>query len=69
MGAEEREQVALFSSSGAEGAETREQLSRESSAVRGSEEGKEANQRRQVTLRSVYNPSSSTPKTSHVRTY
>lgn len=42
MGAEEREQVALFSSSGADGAETREQLSRESSAVRGSEEGKEA---------------------------
>lgn len=37
MGAEEREQVALFSSSGADGAETREQLSRESSAVRGSE--------------------------------
>lgn len=40
MGAEEREQVALFSSSGADGAETREQLSRESSAVRGSEVGR-----------------------------
>lgn len=40
MGAEEREQVALFSASGADGAETREQPSRESSAVRGSEEGR-----------------------------
>lgn len=41
MGAEEREQVALFSSSGADGAETREQPSRESSAVSGSEAGRE----------------------------
>lgn len=40
VGAEEREQVALFSTSGADGAETREQLSRESSAVRGSEVGR-----------------------------
>lgn len=40
MGAEEREQVALFSTSGADGAETREQPSRESSAVRGSEVGR-----------------------------
>lgn len=40
MGAEEREQVALFSTSRADGAETREQLSRESSAVRGSEMGR-----------------------------
>lgn len=40
MGAEEREQVALFSTSGADGAETREQPSRESSAVSGSEAGR-----------------------------
>lgn len=40
VGAEEREQVPLFSTSGADGAETREQLSRESSAVRGSEMGR-----------------------------
>lgn len=39
VGAEEREQVALFSASGPDGAETREQPSRESSAVRGSEAG------------------------------
>ena len=40
IGPEEREQVALFSSSGTDGAETREQLSRESSAVSGSEVGR-----------------------------
>lgn len=40
VGAEEREQVALFSASGPDGAETREQPSRESSAVRGSGEGR-----------------------------
>lgn len=46
VGAEEREQVALLSASGPEGAETREQPSRESSAVRGSvvEGGKEPKQ-------------------------
>lgn len=40
VGAEEREQVALFSASGPDGPETREQPSRESSAVRGSEAGR-----------------------------
>lgn len=61
VGAEEREQVALFSTSGADGAETREQLSRESSAVRGSEMGR--TQPKNGTWLSdqprVYNPASS----------
>lgn len=53
MGAEEREQVALFSTSGADRAETREQLSRESSAARGSEVGRKQPKKRHRTLRST----------------